>query len=286
MTLSPIAFWNDRTVPLNELSIPAQDRGFFFGDAVYEVISIYHSRPFLFDEHLERLKRSLHAIKIESSYDFPARILENIALNQIKHGMIYLQVSRGVAARAHSFHNLSLTPNVLIYAKSAQGLTTEEEFASGITAITHEDFRWGRCDIKSTNLLANCMMQSHAQELGAKEAILVRKEFGVTEGTSSNIFMVKKGCYITPKISPFILSGTVRNHLIKLLQKNNFDIQERSIESHELFSADELFITSTTRESLGIVMLDNKMIGDGKIGPFTKKARQMIQDSILERCEV
>ena len=275
-----IANWNGQKLGLNEVLIPVEDRAFFFGDAVYEVISIYQAKPFLFDEHLARFDRSLGAIKLSCHFDFRASILQNISDNRIDHGMVYLQVSRGTAPRAHSFHNLATKPNVLIYAKSSQGLTSEEDFKAGISAITHDDLRWGRCDIKSTNLLANCLAQSLATEKGAKEAIFIHRDLGVTEGSSCNIFLVKGSSIFTPPLSNAILAGTVRAHLIKLLKQNNYEVFERPVAKAELFLADELFITSTTREALGVVRIVQEKVGSGQVGPITKACRQLIKASI------
>ncbi len=279
--MSIIANWKGANCMLSELSIPVEDRAYFFGDGVYEVISIYGRKPFLFNEHLSRLQRSLDAVKIDAKEDFRGAILQNILDNNIENGMVYVQVSRGTAPRAHSFHQLELKPNILIYSKSAEGLTKEEDFEKGITAITHDDIRWGRCDIKSINLLPNCMAQSLAYEKGAKEAIFIHPHLGLTEGSSSNVFLVKDKCFYTPALSTQILPGTVRNHLIKLLKENHQHIVEKSLQKDDLFSADEVFITSTTREALGIISLDQKTIGTGKVGPLTRLARKLIQATYL-----
>lgn len=283
MTENPIAYWNEHAIKLSDLRIPVMDRAFFFGDAVYEVISIYGKKPFLFDEHLSRLNRSLALVGIKCDHDFQGQIVKNIQENNIDHGMVYVQVSRGTAPRVHGFNNLAISPNILIYSKSAQGLTTEEDFQKGIEAITHEDLRWGRCDIKSTNLLANCLAQTEAQQKGAKEALLIRKDLGLTEGTSCNVFIVRDKEIATPPLSNFILPGTVRNHLIQLLKAHNIEVAERPIQKPELFSAQEVFITSTTREALGVVSIDKEKIGNGTIGPLTKYSRELIRVSIKQQ---
>ncbi len=275
-----IANWNGQNQNLSQLLVPVEDRAFFFGDAVYEVISIYNGKPFLFEEHLARLQRSLSAVKMTCKINFKDFILKNISDNFVTHGMVYVQVSRGTAPRAHSFYKLLNTPNVLIYTKSAQGLTSEEDFRNGISAITYEDMRWGRCDIKSTNLLANCMAQSAAYEKEAKEAIFIHKDLGLTEGSASNVFVVKNGTIFTAPLSNHILPGTVRAHLIQLLHKNGLLVIERPLTKAELFDADEVFITSTTREALGVVKIDQEKVALGKVGPITKGARELIQASI------
>lgn len=276
-----IANWNGKNVKLDELKIPIEDRAYFFGDGVYEVISIYNEKSFLFDEHLTRLERSLDAIKIRTKENFRAAIEKNIHDNNLTSGMVYVQVSRGTAPRVHSFHQLEISPNILIYSKSAAGLTPEAEFQKGIKAITHDDIRWGRCDIKSLNLLANCMAQSLAYERGAKEAIFIHPQLGLTEGSSSNVFLVKDKCFYTPPLSKQILPGTVRNHLIKLLKEHQHPIIEKPLTKTDLLAADEVFITSTTREALGVIAVDEQAIGNGQVGSLTRLARELIQATYL-----
>jgi D-alanine transaminase len=273
--MTTIAYWNETCSLLSELRIPVLDRAYFFGDAVYEVIPVYDGKPFLLLEHLERLKRSSLALNINTSYDFYTKILKNISENKINKGIVYIQVSRGSALRVHSFYGLDLSPNILIYSKEEDSAQAPD-FNSAIKAITCTDLRWARCDIKSTNLLANTMAISEAYQKGAKEAILVRSGMGVTECASANIFMVKNGSYITPPLSHFILPGITRARLLSTLKKRGLPYEERAIEKSELYQADELFLTSSTREALGIGVLDDQIIGNGSVGIFTKNARKLI----------
>lgn len=274
MSQKIIAFFNGQTMPLDELKVSVNDRAYVFGDAVYEVLRVYNGQPMIIDAHLKRLKNSLLAIGIKKEVELREQILSNIALNKVIEGMVYLQVSRGTAPRVHSFYHLDLSPNVLLYSKSFAEHPCEKDAENGITAIVHEDLRSSHCNIKSINLLANCLIQTRANEQGANEAILVRGDI-VTEGTSCNIFMVKDGLISTPPLSGWVLPGTRRGFLIDRLKMLK-PVEERPIKMAELFSADELFISSTIKEAIAIIRLDQKNVGLGQVGPIAKLARNLI----------
>lgn len=274
-----LAFYNKETIPLNELKIPIEDRAFFFGDAVYEVLRVYQKKPFLINEHLQRLSASLDAIGLSAKVgNLRDDILENIAINQIEEGMVYLQISRGCAPRNHSFHNLVMGPNILIYAKAFLEHPCAAEASAGIKAITHEDWRWSQCHIKSVNLLPNCLIQTKAQEMGCGEALLIRNDF-LTEGTSSNVFVVKNSVIYTPPLSDFILPGTRRKFLIEHLGKKGHPVKEQPINKEELFLAEEIFITSSIKEAVPIIELDGRKIGNGMAKTYAKLARQIIVEA-------
>jgi D-alanine transaminase len=273
-----IACYNQNLIPLDELKVSITDRAFFFGDAVYEVLRVYRGKPFLLENHHSRLSNSLRAMDINGVTDLREDIVTNIALNQVDEGMVYLQISRGEAPRNHSFHNLSLKPNILIYTKPFIEHPSATEGALGIAAITHEDLRWGRCDIKSTNLLANCLIQTYAQQRGSAEAILIRQGL-VTEGTSSNIFMVKNGQVCTPPLSPNILPGTRREFVIRQFLQQGQQVFERPISKDELYTADEIFITSSIKEAVAVIKLDYQPVGNGQVSSQAKLARTLIEDA-------
>jgi D-alanine transaminase len=277
---SIIASYNGKSLPLTEVFAPVLDRAFMFSDAVYEVLRVYKGKPFLLSAHTTRLQASLRSMRIAANQDFGDAILNNIAENQVKEGMVYLQISRGVAPRNHSFFAMELKPSILIYTKPFLEHPAAKEQQTGIKGITHEDYRWGRCDIKTTNLLANCLIQTHANEMGAQEAILIRNGV-VSEGTSSNVFIVKNGIFITPPKSTFILAGTRRQFLIDGLLAAGHSVIERQVEKTELFNADEIFISSTVKEVTSVVQLDQKPVGKGIVGPFAKLAQALLDDAIL-----
>jgi D-alanine transaminase len=275
-TQKTIAYFNSQEIPLDQLLIPINDRAFLFGDAVYEVLRVYQGKPFLLNQHMDRLSNSLEAISIPVIEDIKEKILLNIKANGIDDGMVYLQISRGQALRTHSFHDLVLKPNVLIYALSLPISCSKKQ--PGLFAITHEDLRWGRCDIKSVNLLPNCLAQTKAHGLGCKEAILIRDNL-ITEGTSSNVFLVKNNIISTPALSQNILPGTRRQFVINALKKLDYQIEERMIDKNELFESTEVFITSTLKEAIAVVKIDNHNIGDGQVGHIASLARTQILES-------
>jgi D-alanine transaminase len=275
-----LASFNKQIVPLDELTISVNDRAYLFGDGVYEVLRVYKSRPFLLVEHMNRLARSLSAIGISGVGSLTADILSIISLNHIDEGMVYVQISRGTAPRVHSFHNLSLQPNILMYAKPFYEHPAAMDAKTGINAITHEDIRWGRCDIKSIGLLANCLAQSKAHQIGAQEAILIR-ENNVTEGSSSNVFIVKNKIIKTPPLSQHILPGTRRQFLINALSEHGYQVEEDNITKDELLLADEVFITSSIKEAIAVIKVDQHPINNQNLGPVAKHARALILQASL-----
>lgn len=275
------AYYNRVTVFLDELTVPANDRAYLFGDAAYEVLRVYNRKPFLLAEHMARLANSLSALEIKGIPDLRQDIQSNIALNDIDEGMVYVQISRGNAPRNHSFYDQPLTPNILMYSKPFLVHPTLKEAESGITAITHEDLRWGRCDIKTVNLLANCLAQSKAQSLGADDAIFIRDDF-ITEATSSNVFLVKNGIIKTSPLSRHILPGIRRHFLIRALRHCGYHLEEAMINPSELLLADEVFVTSTVREAISVTAIDGKPVGRGQRDVANLARKLIIEEAGLE----
>lgn len=271
-----IAHFNGERCKLGEVKISALDRGFVFGDGVYEVLRVYKGKPFLLDEHMARLARSLDTARLLPLVNARSLILQNIADNAVSEGMVYMQVTRGAAPRLHSFKDLAIKPTVLIYSKHFLAHPAEKGALQGIRAITLPDLRWGCCNIKSLNLLANCMAQTTAQEQGAEEAILLRDESTLTEGTASNVFIVKDNVVKTPPLSGHILAGTRRMFLLKALKKDGIAVSECALRRADLENADEIFITSTIKEATSVVELNGKKVGSGEVGPLSKRARALI----------
>lgn len=277
--LKIIASFNQQDRLLDEVLVPVGDRAFMFGDAVYEVLRVYDGQAFLLSEHMARLSSSLRSMRINFEQDLSDEIIRNIAINQVLEGMVYLQISRGEAPRSHSFHKLVPKPNTLIYTKSFPDHPSKLEQTIGIKAITHEDLRWSRCDIKTTNLLANCLIQTHAHDCGAAEALLIRNGM-LTEGTSCNVFLVKDQTYLTPPLSNHVLAGTRRKLLLDRLKATGRKVVERPVDKSELFLADEIFITSTVKEIVPVIELDDKPVGRGYVGNHAKFAQGLIKDAI------
>lgn len=275
-----IAHFNGQSCDLNEVKVSPLDRGFVFGDGVYEVLRVYNGKAFLLEEHMARLERSLSTARLPPLYNARSLIIKNIADNKIEEGMVYLQLTRGAAPRLHSFKELDIKPTVLIYSKHFIDDPAETSAKHGIRAITLPDLRWGCCNIKSLNLLANCMAQTTAQERGAEEALLLRDGSTLSEGSTSNVFVVKDGVVKTPPLSGHILAGTRRNFVLQAMKKDGIAVEECVLYQNDLQNADEIFITSTIKEAVGVVELDGKKVGRGLVGFFSRRARTLIHESL------
>lgn len=265
-------FLNGRYVPYEEARIPVEDRGFLFGDGVYEVVKVYRGRPFRLQEHLARLQRSAREILLE----LPDVDWEGVVDRLVRGGnlsdrdaTVYIEVSRGSGPRAHHFPPAGTPPTVLALAREFPGVPPEYR-ERGATAITHPDLRWARCDIKSVNLLPNVLAKEKAVRAGAYEAILVRDGVAV-EGSSSNVFAVLDGAVVTHPEGPRILSGVTRAVVLGLARDLGYRVVEAPILVSDLGRASELFVTSTTAEVMPIVSVDGNPVGDGRPGPVATR---------------
>lgn len=284
--LAHSAYLNGKTLPLAEVKVSALDRGFLFGDGVYEVARIYRGRPFLFDEHWARLGRSLDALRIGSLDLLRLKhdALALIAASGVQEGTIYVQVTRGAAPlRSHAFPKApgpdrnpyedtfppETTPTTFMYV-----LPLAEAHAAlrerGARAITYPDQRWGRCDIKSLNLLGNVFAAQAAKEAGAFEAILVDAKGIVTEGSHTSVFAVIGGALHTMPLGHEILPGITRAAVLRLASELGIPVEEAPLPVAGLKGADEVFLTGTTTEVLPIVRVDDADIGTGSPGPLTR----------------
>jgi D-alanine transaminase len=265
-----IAFINGRFLPWQEATVSIDDRGFQFGDAVYEVIRTYRGTAFELGAHLARLGRSARELSLAQPYtkaQWTHWIQQGLSLASYQDAKIYIQITRGVAPREHSFPSESL-PTIVMTIRELHPLAAGVRHA-GVTACTREDLRWGRCDIKSVNLLANVLAREEAKKAGVFETILVRDGF-VMEGALSNVMAVQGDVIITAPECPRILSGVTRNVVVELAKKDAIAIEERFLSVDGLYAADEVFLTGTTLEVLGVVQVDGKTIGSGRPGPITK----------------
>jgi len=267
--MSETAFINGKFLPLAEASVSIEDRGFQFGDGVYEVIRTYGGRPFKLDAHLSRLHRSAGAIGLKQLYAFEQWrdvIAEGLRLAAFSESKIYVQITRGVAPRDHAYAP-QLEPTVVMTIRELHPLPAAVQ-AAGVEAMTVDDVRWGRCDIKSINLLPNVLARQQAKQAGVFEAILV-KNGEVTEGSVSNVIIVEHRTLITAPQGPRILSGVTREVVLALARQEGLDVQERYPSQAQLYAASEAFLTGTTVEVLGVVRIDGKPIGRGEPGPVT-----------------
>lgn len=263
-----LGYYNGKFVGLDEKVVPIDERGHQFGDGVYEVIRFYDGKPFMMKEHLERLIRSANDIKIQMSeglQELNDLILEGVAKSQLKECSVYLQITRGIATRNHLFPNVPVSIAMTI--REAKPLSAELR-EKGVTSIILEDERWANCYIKSLNLLPNILAKQTAHDAGCYEAILVRNGY-VTEGTSSNVFIVKNGTIITTPLHKHILPGITRMAVKDIAEQLNIPFEEKYYSPEELLQADEIFVTSTTAEVLPVVKVDKTTIGSGTPGKIT-----------------
>lgn len=271
-------YLNGEFLPPDQAKVSAFDRGFLFADGVYEVIPVYGGRLFRLPHHLQRLEMSLAAIGL-SYQKSPAewlRIFERLVTdNGPGDQSVYLQITRGPAPRDHAFP-AEVRPTVFAYAQTLQYPVTSQHNV-GASAITVDDIRWRRCDIKAIALLPNVILRQEAQQRGATEAILVRDGY-VTEGSASNIFIVHAGRLLTPPKGSFILPGITRDLILELARDHNIPCGEEPIDETELLAADEVFITSSTREITPVVRINEQTIGDGKPGPMHARLHTLYQE--------
>jgi D-alanine transaminase len=266
-----VAFLNGSFVPLDEAKVSIEDRGFQFGDGVYEVVRTYRGRPFSLDAHLARLDRSAAALDLSQPYsrvEWTSHILEGIERAAYPESKIYLQITRGVAPRDHAYADDAM-PTVVMTVREFHPLDRSVQ-ATGVNAMTTEDIRWGRCDIKSVNLLANVLARQQVKQARVFEAILVNGG-SVTEGAISNVMVVQRGTVVTAPEGPRILSGVTRAVVLDLALAEGLPVLERFVSQVDLYQADEVFLTGTTVEVLGVVRIDGKVIGDGQPGPITRR---------------
>lgn len=265
-----VAFINGRFIPWQDATISIDDRGFQFGDAVYEVIRTYRGTPFQLEAHVARLDRSARELLIPQPYSkaqWMQWIQHGLSHAGYQEAKIYIQITRGVAPREHSFPSQS-RPTIVMTIRELQGLPSDIR-RTGVAACTREDLRWGRCDIKSVNLLANVLAREEARKAGVFETIFVRDGL-VMEGALSNVMAVRDGVVMTAPEGPRILSGVTRAVVLDLAKNADIPIEERFVPLDGLYAADEVFLTGTTLEVLGVVQIDGKTIGFGQPGPITK----------------
>lgn len=272
-----VACVNGQFMPLAEATVSVEDRGFQFGDGVYEVIRTYRGRPFELEAHLARLERSAQALDLPQPYsrsEWTQYVLEGIKRAAYPEAKIYLQITRGVAPRDHAFP-ANATATVVMTIREFHALSRQVQ-DTGVSAMVIDDIRWGRCDIKCVNLLANVLARQQAKQARMFEAILV-KDGRVTEGAVSNVMAVKGGAVITAPEGPLILSGITRAVVLELARKDGIPVQERAIPQADLFSVDELFLTGTTVEVVGVVKVDDKVVGTGRPGPITQRLTTLLR---------
>jgi D-alanine transaminase len=276
--MTETVYLNGEFMPLDKARVPVLDRGFIFGDGVYEVIPVYSRHAFRLPQHLQRLGRSLEAIRIanpHSDAEWTRLIGDIVARNAGEDQSVYLQVTRGVAKRDHAFPR-EAKPTVFVM--SGPLVTPARELVeSGVPCITGLDYRWLKCDVKSVSLLGNCLLRQSAADAGAAEIVLFRNGH-LTEASASNVFAIRGGKLLSPPKNHLILPGITYDVVIELAEATGIPVELREISEAEVRGADELWLTSSTREVIAIVALDGKPVGTGKPGPLFRKLYQAFQE--------
>jgi D-alanine transaminase len=271
-------FLNGRFMPIEEARVPVLDRGFIFGDGVYELVPVYSRAPFRLDEHLARLERSLAAVRIRNPYsraEWRDIILRLVALQPFEDQGVYFQVTRGVAKRDHAFPK-DVAPTVFVMANPLVN-PPAEQVERGAAAVTAVDNRWLRCDIKSISLVGNVLLRQHSADVGAVETILFRDR-KLTEASASNVFVVKRGALLSPPKSNLILPGITYDVVVEIAQSAGIPLELRDVTEDEVRAADEIFVSSSSKEVLAIVQLDGRPVGEGRPGPVFRRVHQLYQD--------
>ncbi len=273
-----MVYLNGDFIPLEQARIPILDRGFIFGDGVYEVIPAYRGQPLALEQHLQRLEHSLAGIRLSNPLTpsgWQHLIEQLLAQAPNTDQSVYLQITRGVAPRDHAFP-AQTPPTVFALAKPMPAPPTPW-ILEGVGAITRPDNRWLRCDLKTTALLANLLLRQEAVEAGAVECILLRDGM-LTEGAASNILVVHQGQLLSPPRNHLMLAGITCALTLELAAQHQIPFQERPIAESELRQAEELMLTSSTREIVPITLLDGKPVGNGKPGPVTQRLLALYQE--------
>ena len=274
-----ICYLDGTYLPLTEARISPMDRGFLFGDGAYEVIPVYSRRPFRIAEHIARLGRTLDAVRIPNPHtaaDWEAIVNELVARNAWVDQSIYLHVSRGPDERRNHAFPAVVRPTVFLMSE-ALVTPSADVLARGVAAVSAADFRWARCDLKTTALLANCLLRQVAIDKGCAETVLFRDGF-LTEGAASNIFVVRDGVLLAPPKSHLMLPGITYDVVLELAATHGLEHRVREILEDEVRTADELWLTSSTKEVLAITSLDGRPVGDGRPGPVGREMHAWYQE--------
>lgn len=273
-----MVFLNGKFLPIEQATVPVLDRGFIFGDGVYELVPVYSRVPFRMDEHLRRLERSLGEVRIRNPYTAPQWkeiIARLIGEQSFEDQAVYLQVTRGVARRDHAFPK-DAVPTVFIMSNPLVN-PPRELVDRGVPAVSAVDNRWLRCDIKSISLIGNCLLRQISADAGAAETIMFR-DGKLTEASASNVFIVKRGVIRSPAKSNLILPGITYDVVVELAQFAGIPLEFADITEAEVRAADEIWITSSSKEVLAVVELDGNPVGEGSPGALFRRMYQLYQD--------
>lgn len=276
--MSQIVYLNGKFLPIEQAYVPVLDRGFIFGDGAYEVIPVYSRHAFRLREHLNRLQHSLTGLCITNPYsldEWSSLLQELITKNEAEDQSLYLHITRGVAPRDHAFPK-NATPTVFMMSNPLV-TPSKQQCETGVSAVSAVDIRWDRCDIKAIALLPNVLLRQMAVDVGVAETILFRDGI-LTEGAASNIFAVEKGVILAPPKDKHMLPGITYDLVLELAEANGIPVNIGYFDEARIRAADELWITSSTKEILAITSLDGKTVGKGKPGPLFHRMYDLYQD--------
>ena len=283
MNEQAIAFLNGQFLPLSEARISPLDRGFLFADGVYEVIPVYAGTMFRLEPHLQRLNNSLAAIRLSLQQDWSTLLTTLIERNGGGNLYLYLQITRGApAVREHAFPTEAVTPTVFAMARPLKP-QPEQVLSEGMSLALVDDLRWQLCHIKSVALLANVLARQEAVERGCNDALLVR-DGHLTETSAGNVFLIKDGVIYTPPKDQHILHGITREVILELAAASQISVREQAIPVDFLEQADEVWLSSTTRELVSVTHVNNNSIGNGKPGPLWRRLWTLYQDAKAREC--
>lgn len=275
-----LAYLNGNYLPRDEARISPMDRGFLFGDGAYEVIPVYSRRPFRLEQHLARLERTLAALELANplTREQWAGVVEQLVASHGSEDLgVYLQVTRGTAqVRDQAFPVPPVAPTVFAYADRLP-TPSAELLEQGAAVMTAEDFRWLRCDLKTVSLVANVLLRQASVPAGCAETLLLRNGY-VMEGSASNILVVQDGTLLAPPKSHLMLPGVTYDVVLELAQANGIAVAQRPVSEAELRSADEVWITSSTKEVLPVTRIDDAPVADGRPGPLARRMIALYRD--------
>jgi len=277
-----VVYLNGQFLPISQASVSVLDRGFIFGDGIYDVIPVYQRKLFRPQQHLDRLTRSLAAVGIDNIYSHEQWLQIITNLLEKSEGadlLVYIQVTRGVAIRSHAFP-LNTKPTVFIMV-NAMSPPSKETRERGVACVTMQDLRWLRCDIKSTSLLGNVLAAQNAAQHSALETIQFRDGY-LTEASASNVWIVKNHTLLGPKKNNLVLEGIRYGLFEELCEKHGIPMEMRAISQEEVFAADEVLLSSATKEVLPVILIDSKPVGLGKPGPMYAKLYAIYQEAKLQ----
>jgi D-alanine transaminase len=275
---APIAHFNGKLLPLDQISISPLDRGFIFGDGVYEVIPVYNGMPLRAREHFERLQRSMDEIQLTNPHSVEdwMKVTGELLRHHPGDQAVYIQVTRGAPQKRDHVIPKGLQPTVFMMA-NPMSTPTREAIENGVACVTSRDFRWEKCHVKSTSLLGNVLARQISVDAGATETILFRDGF-LTEASSSNVFVVKNAAVLAPPRDNLILMGITYDLVQQLAREGAVKLEVRQVTEAEVRSADEIWLSSSTKEVLAVTMLDGKPVGNGKPGAAFKRMHALYQD--------